>query len=79
MRLRKSPCCDLTMKPLDETQRDNILMKILRIGKTGERNKNDVVMEAIKELENLENKGYDVDSYFLVLKDFIERYLLVRS
>tara|TARA_Y100000310_G_scaffold324211_1_gene385813 strand:- start:162 stop:365 length:204 start_codon:yes stop_codon:yes gene_type:complete len=67
------------MKPLDETQRDNILMKILRIGKTGERNKNDVVMEAIKELENLENKGYDVDSYFLVLKDFIERYLLVRS
>jgi len=73
---KKCPCCDLEMKSLDEKQRDNIIRRILKIGSS--KNKKDDVVKAVEELENLEKRGYDVDSYFLVLKDFIERYLVVR-
>ena len=71
--LRHLPLCScLKMKPLNEKQRDSVLAKILRIG--AEKNKGETAIEVVEELKNLKNKGYDVDSYFLVFSSFIGRY-----
>lgn len=66
-------CCDLTMKPLNECQRDTLLAKILRVG---EKRKKVYAVEAANELKKLRKNGYDVDSYFTVFWSFIERYSL---
>ena len=69
----KFKCCTLKMKPLDESQRDSLLAKILRVG---EKRKKVYAVEAAKELRELRKNGYDVDSYFTVFWSFIERYSL---
>ncbi len=67
----KFKCCTLAMKPLDESQRDSLLAKILRVG---EKRKKVYAVEAANELWELRKNGYDVDSYLKVFWSFIERY-----
>tara|TARA_Y100000310_G_scaffold344814_1_gene459692 strand:+ start:451 stop:693 length:243 start_codon:yes stop_codon:yes gene_type:complete len=71
MNLKEDSCRDLDMVPLDENQRDSIIGKILKIGN---RHKKEVASNIMEELMDLRKKGYDVDAYFLVLRNFVQRY-----
>lgn len=72
MRQHIHPCCSLEVKPLDEEKRDKLLMKILKIEESEDKERN--IIDVSNELKLLRREGYDIESYFIMFLGFLERY-----